>query len=108
MPEPWETFIDNLRDSAGLLAKEELKALVANAKADSHQFIRKQGMKMERYLNQLAAGEITPQEFEGNMEDLRTLAQMQLLKMRVAEKAAAQRLCKGIEDLVLNGLLELL
>lgn len=108
MPEPWESFIDNLRDTAGLFAKDELKRLVANAKADANAFIRKQGVKMERYLNQLAAGEISKEEFEGNMEDLRTLTEMQSLKMKVAAKASAQRLCEGIEEVVLNGLMTLL
>ncbi len=108
MPEPWEIFIDSLRDSAGVLAKEELKALVANAKADSNQFVRKQAIKLERYLNQLATGEITKEEFEGTLEDLRTLTEMQSLKMKVAAKASAQRLCRGMEEIILNGLMKLL
>ncbi|MCG3115020.1 MAG: hypothetical protein LLH30_05010 [Candidatus Manganitrophus sp. SA1] len=108
MPELWGGFIDTLRDTAGHLAKDELKRLVANAKTDADAFIRKQGVKMERYLNQLAAGEISKEEFEGNMQDLRTLTEMQSLKMKVAAKASAQRLCKGIEEVVLNGLMKLL
>lgn len=43
MPELWEGFIDTLRDTAGHLAKDELKRLVANAKTDANAFIRKQG-----------------------------------------------------------------
>lgn len=53
-------------------------------------------------------GEISKEEFEGNMEDLRTLTEMQSIKMKVAAKASAQRLCKGIEEVVLNGLMTLL
>jgi hypothetical protein len=33
---------------------------------------------------------------------------MQALKMQVAAKASAQRLCEGIEDMILNGLMRLL
>lgn len=108
MPEQWEAFVDHLKDSAGLLAKEELKRLITDAKGDSSQFIQKQGMKLERYLNQLAAAEITKEAFEGYVEDLRALTEMQSLKMRVAAKASAQRFCKGIEETIFNGLLELL
>lgn len=108
MPEKWETFVDKLKDTNGVLAKAELKALVSGAKTDSDEFIKKQGVKLERYLNQLALGEITPEEFKGYVADLRTLTEIQSLKMQVAAKASAQRLCQGIEDMILNGLVRLL
>ena len=108
MPEKWETFVDNLKDTNGVLAKSELKALVSLAKSDSDEFIKKQGVKLERYLNQLALGQITPEQFKGYIEDLHKLTEMQALKMQVAAKASAQRLCKGIEDMILNGLMRLL
>jgi uncharacterized protein (DUF1800 family) len=108
MAEAWEAFVDSLRDTAGVLAKGELKNFVAQAKADSDQFIKRQGVKIERCLNQLARSEITPAEFQGYMEDIRDLTQAQSLKMQVAAKASAQRVCKGIEDLILNGLMRLL
>ncbi len=60
----WHDFIDGLKDGAGLLAKDQLKSLVATAKADSNDFIRKQGTKLDRYLTELAAGQITPQHVE--------------------------------------------
>jgi hypothetical protein len=108
MPQPWESFVDNLKDTAGVLAKAELKALVSVTKTDSDEFIKKQGIKLERYLNQLALGQITPDQFKRYIEDLHTLTEMQSLKMQVASKAGAQRLCKGIEDVILNGLMRVL
>jgi hypothetical protein len=42
------------------------------------------------------------------MEDIRDLAKMQALKMRVAAKASAQRLAAGIEKLIITGLMRLL
>lgn len=108
MPQTWEGFVDNLKDTAGGLAKTELKNFVAQTKADSDQFIKKQGVKLERYLNQLALGEITPEQFKGYIEDIRDLTRAQSLKMQVAARASAQRVCKGIEDLILNGLMRLL
>ncbi|MBI3811105.1 MAG: hypothetical protein HY283_02710 [Nitrospirae bacterium] len=108
MPEKWESFVDHLKDTNGVLAKGELKTLVSLAKIDSDEFVKKQGVKLERYLNQLALGEITPEEFKGYVADLQTLTGIQSLKMQVAAKASAQRLCKGIEDIILNGLMRLL
>ena len=108
MAKKWESFIDSLKDETGLLAKTELKALISGAKTDSDEFIKKQGIKLERYLNQLASGKITEEQFQGYMEDIRDLTEMQSLKMRVSAKASAQRLVTGIEDLIINGLMRLL
>lgn len=103
----WEVFIDNLKDDSGKLAKDELKKLIMLAKSDSQAFIKKQGEKLERYLNQLASGEITKEQFKGYVEDIRDLTEMEKLKMSVAAKASAQRLADGIASLVIDGLLAL-
>jgi hypothetical protein len=104
----WKSFVDDLKDEAGILAKTELKNLILNAKADSNLFIKKQGGKIERYLNQLASKKITKKRFKAYMEDIRDLTAMEQLKMRAAAKAGAQRLVNGIEELILNGLIMLL
>ena len=108
MVSKWEDFIDNLRDEAGKLAKDELKDLVKTAKEDSEEFIRRQGEKLELYLNQLARGEITKEQFEGYILDIRDLSEMKVLEMSVEAKAKAQRLAMGIVNLILNGLISLL
>jgi len=104
----WEDFINNLKDSAGMLAKDELKTLIKTAKNDSEDFIRRQGEKMELYLIQLAEGKITKAQFEGYVLDIKDLTEMQALKMSVAAKARAQSLAKGVSDLVIDGLLTLI
>lgn len=108
MPSKWENYIDGLKDDAGALAKEELKNLVNAATSDSDQFIREQGRKMEKYLTQLAAGEITKDQFKGNIEDIRDLTEMKKLELSVAAKASAQRVITGISNLIIDGLLKLL
>ena len=108
MPAKWEAYIDGLRDDAGTLAKEELKNLVFEAKSDTDLFIRDQGWKMEKYLTQLAAGEITKEQFKGNIEDLKDLVEMRQLELSVAAKASAQRIIRGISKLMIEGLLKLL
>lgn len=105
MASKWHKYIDNIKDSSSRMAKEELKGLVASTKDDSDEFIRRQGVKMERYLNQLAGRKITKRQFEGYVIDIRDLTEMHALKMSVASKARAQRLTKGITDLIINGLL---
>jgi len=104
----WHRFIDDLRDTGGQLASEELKGLVAGAKGDSDEFIRRQGEKLELYLDQLAQGMMTKAQFEGYVLDIRDLTEMQSLKMSVSARARAQNFAKGITALVINGLLTLI
>ena len=104
----WEDFIDKLQDPMGKLDKDELKSLVNSAKTDSEEFIKMQGEKLKLYLNQLATGEITKDQFAGCILDIKALTEMQALKMSVEAKAKAQRLAKGITDLIIDRLLSLL
>lgn len=104
----WEGFIDSLKDEGGKLAKEELKGLINNTKNDSEKFIKKQGEKLELYLDQLATSLITKEQFEGYVCDIRDLTEMHSLKMSVEAKARAQNLVRGITNLVTNGLLTLI
>jgi hypothetical protein len=108
MSAKWEELFNGLKaDGAGLL-KGELATLLTSAKADSEAFVKKQAEKTELYMNQLAAGEVTVKQVEGYLLDIKDLTALQALKLSVAGKASAQRLVKGIEDLILNGLFKLL
>jgi len=104
----WHDFVDRLKDEGSTLAKEELKELVASAKADSNDFIRKQGRKMERYLSQMASGSITSKEFEGYMRDLVELTRMEAAALSQAAQTRAHRLATATVDLILKALVALL
>lgn len=106
MPAAWEAFADNLIAGGKQIAKDELKALIGFAKDDGNEFVQSQGQKLERYLNQLAGGEISKQEFELLVQDLKALTEMRALEMQVAAKASAQRLVAGVTKLVINGLMK--
>ena len=108
MSSKWENFIDTLENESATLLKTELRDLITTAKDDSKEFIHRQGEKLELYLNQLADGSITKDQFEGYVTDIKDLTKMQSLKMSVAGKASAQRLVKGITKLVINGLLAMI
>ncbi len=104
----WHDFIDRLKDDGGTLAKEELKELVASAKSDGNDFIQRQGKKMERYLEQLAAGSIKAREFEGYMKDLVALTMMESAALAQAAQTRAHRLAMGTANLILKALVALL
>jgi len=106
MPSPWETFVDSLIAGGKQIAKDEMKSLVSGAKYDANEFVRTQGQKLERYLNLLGAGQISKEEFELWVQDLKRLTEMQASELEVLAKASAQRLVAGITDLVINGLMK--
>lgn len=108
MPGDWKDFVNSLKDEASSLAKGELIGLITSATTDGDEFVRKQAGKVERYLNQLALGEITKEDFITNMKNIQRLNEMQLLKLSVAAKASAQRLNDGIQNMILGNLLKLI
>lgn len=103
----WEDFVASLKNDAAGLVKEELKTLLNDSKSDSDNFVKKQSEKVEKYLTQLALGQITKDQFEGYIRDIKDLTEMQALKMSVASKASAQRLASGISDIIIKRLLPL-
>lgn len=108
MGKRWENFIDNMKDDTKSLAKDEIKDLVKSAKDDSDEFIKRQGMKLELYICQLASGQITKDQFEMYVQDLKDITEMHTINLAVSSKARAQRLVQGITNLIINGLLTLL
>ena len=108
MPDDWKGFVNGLKDDAGSLAKSELIGLITSTKQDEDEFVRKQAEKSERYLNQLALGEITKEDFVQNMKNLKRLTEMQAIKLSVGAQASAQRLTLGIQNLILDKLMNLI
>ena len=108
MSSSWEDLLDTLKNGSAAILKGELRSLLETTKADSEEFVQRQARKLERYLNQLAAGVITREQFEGYVLDLKALTAMEALRMSVAGRASAQRLADGIGKLVIDGLLKLL
>lgn len=103
-----ERFLTNVGKGTSSLAKDEILSFYNWTVDQGGEFTKKQKAKVDRYLLQLALQEITKQEFVGYIADIKTLAEMELLKMEVAQKAAAQRLISGIQDLLIGNLLKLL
>ena len=108
MVRDWKEFINNFADTTGGFARDELIKLIEDTKNDANEFIREQGERLERYMNQLARGEIRKQQFEGYMIDMRDLAELKVMQFSVESKASAQRLANGITKIILDGVLKLI
>lgn len=101
-------FLNSLVDESVDFARDELKALIRDAKSDNRTFIRHIGELTEEFIQLRALGEINNDEFKELMEDLLDLNKMQFHKLSVQAKTRAQRIVDGITDLVLNKLLSLI
>jgi hypothetical protein len=101
-------YIDGLEDKAGTLAKEELKELIRSAKNDGSEFVRLQAVNVERWIDLLAAGQVTSAGFKRLVTQMDVLTELDTMKLDAAAKASAKRLADGIQKHIINGLCKLL
>ena len=102
------TFLATLKSSGTDLIKTQISSMLLEMGQDTTEFGKANAKKIEGYLVQLASGEITKEQFRSLMEDVRDLAEMEARKNLVETKASAQRIAKGVTDVILNGLLKLM
>ncbi|MEQ9365276.1 MAG: hypothetical protein RIF32_13605, partial [Leptospirales bacterium] len=81
---------------------------LADAKADSLEFVQQQGELMSKYLIQLALGQITRDEFKSYVTDMKTLSMMEMQRQGVAGQASIQRFIGGLTQAVMIGLFRFL
>ena len=101
-------FLDSLLGESVDFARDELKALINEAKSDNRTFIRYIGELTEEFVQLRALGQLNNDEFKELMEDLLDLNKMQFHKLSVQARTRAQSITDGIRDLVLNKLLSLI
>lgn len=101
-------YLDTLLHDEVEFAKDELKALLKEAKDDGRVFIRRMGELTEECIKLRALNKITNDEFEELVQDAVDLKNMHLYKMSVAAQARAQRISEELADLLLNSLLKLI
>ena len=103
-----DTFYDSLAEQAKEEGKAQLNQLLEEAKADGLEFVRRQGELLQKYLLQLATGEITRDEFKSYVMDMKTLSLMEIQRQGVAGQASIQRYLTGLTRALIEGLFRLL
>ncbi|MBN2418962.1 MAG: hypothetical protein JXL81_06225 [Deltaproteobacteria bacterium] len=101
-------FINGLTDEGKILAKDELKKLVSNAKKDKSDFVRLQAENLERWTVMLAEGDLTVKGYKKLVRKMEVLTQLEVIKLSVSAKASAQKLAEGIQELVVDSLFALI
>ena len=101
-------FLDDLLAAGGTLAKDELLALLKDAKKDNSDFVRLQAENLERWTTLLAKGELSADGYRVLVRNMEVVAHLQVIKLKVKAKASAQRLARGIKELVIGQLFKLI
>lgn len=104
----FEDFIDGIADAGKILAKDELKKLISDAKKDQSDFVQRQAEHLERWTVMLAEGDLTPTGFKKLVQQMEVLTKLEVIKLKVEAKASAQRLAQGIQALVIDSLFALI
>lgn len=89
-------------------ARDELKEVIGKAKFDNNILVRHIGELAEEYIQMRALDQLNNEEFVELMEDLIDLEKMQFHKISIEAKARAEKIVKGIRELVLNKLIALI
>lgn len=101
-----DEFVDGIKNGSFALVRGELKGFLGGFEDRTDEFSQKQKGKIEKYLLQLALGQITKQQCQDAMVDIQDLAIMEVRLEKVTTKAAAQRIQEGVTNLVINGLIK--
>lgn len=96
-----------LGDAVGF-AKDDFKKLLADAQKDSSQFIKNQAKSLEKYIEELAAGDISKEEFEDLVKGLTALDTMEYHRLSAEVKSRAQELANQMTEMVIDGLLKMI
>lgn len=101
-------FVDGIVDEGKILAKGELKKLIADAKKDQSDFVRLQAENLERWTVMLAEGDLTPKGYKKLVQKMEVLTQLEVINLKVSARASAQRLAEGIQTLIIDALFALI
>ena len=107
MPAKWESYVGKLK-KADTTLKKGLKEFIKSTKEDPIGFIKVQGEYLEMYLDQLAKGEINKDQFKDNVQNIRDVVDLELLKLDPSEQPSAKKLQENTTKLILEGLVKAL
>lgn len=100
------SFVNGLKNDSFSLVRGEFVGFVDGLKTNTDEFSQKQHAKLEQLLLQIAAQQITRQQFADGIADMKELADMEVSLEKVETKASAQRLSEGLQKLVISALLK--
>ena len=99
-------YLNSLKDGSFALCRGELLAFLDGFKSQTDEFVNQQKGTLEKLLLQLATQQITKQQFQDAIDDMKTELDAEITLNKVKTKASAQRISDGLTKLVINGLIK--
>lgn len=103
-----DDYLSKIMSGAAGYAKDAIKDLIKQAKDDKVEFIKSIGRDLERYVKELALGEISKQEFEDLVKDLASLEKIECRKLSAKAKIRAEEIAQGVTGIVVDNLCKLI
>ena len=104
----WDDFITTLRDGAIKIATGDLKDFTSEIKDSAEEFANDSKADIEKWIKQLADGDITKDDFADQMHGLEALAEMEALKQIALGEIKLQQLRDQLTDLVIDTAIKVL
>lgn len=101
----WEAYVEKLK-KADKDIKEALKDLIKSAKEHSEGFLNVQGEYIEMYLDQLAKGELTKDQFKDNVQLVRDIIEMEKPHLDPTVTPHLTQMQEKINKVILEGLIK--
>lgn len=100
----WKAFVDGLADLDDQ-ARARIKQFVQEALRSSNVFLKRQANKLVLYIEQLAAGKISKEDFKGYVEDIRLLTEMEAAYVSLRAKRKLVDFAFNVSLLILRALI---
>jgi polyhydroxyalkanoate synthesis regulator phasin len=92
MPSELDSALNQIADASAAAAKKELQDLLANAKADSTEFLKENAQKLEDRLVLLSKGELDQEDFNFFIENQKRAAAIFVASQPAQAQERAERL----------------
>lgn len=93
-------ILDEIKDEALDVAKEEFKNLLENAKNDAHEFVKENAEKIEKWIIMLANKELEKSEFDALVRARRRIIKQHLNTLEIEAQTRLKKITAGLVSLV--------
>ena len=97
-----EALLRNVENQTKTLAQEQLKQYTSQAVADVKGLLEKSKADLQRWVEELARGDIDKDEFESLVQGQIDVAEMRALKQSGLAEAQIESFVNGVIDIVVN------
>ena len=100
----WDAFANAVKSDILPVAQGQFTEMMNQAKNEGSQFAKFYADQVKEYVAQLSNGTISKEQYEGLLEDLSLLIDMQLMKTGLEAKVRVEKILNALLDIAVNKL----